>query len=95
MEFIDRAQQPILHVCLKPFFPATVYDFFFQDNLSQYSKVLRQQEVVMVGRRSVNICYNYSLVIRIVSIGVCVTLFVLLLLHYLVTGAQRHTWVQV
>lgn len=54
-------------VCLKPLFPATVYDVFFQDNLSQYSKVLQQQEVIKVGRRPVNICYNYSLVMRTVT----------------------------
>lgn len=67
-------------VCLKPLFPATMYDVFFQHNLSQYSKVLQQQEVVKVGRRPVNICYNYSLVMRIVTTKVWVTPFVLLAL---------------
>lgn len=64
----------------------------FQD-LSQYSKVLQQQEVVKVGRRPVNICCNYSLVMRVVSPEVWVAPFVLML-NYLVTGAQGDTRVQ-
>ena len=53
----------------------------FQDNLSQYSKVLQQQEAVKVGRRPVDICCNYSLVMRVVSTEVWVTPFGLMLLH--------------
>lgn len=49
---------------LKDTLPATVYDVFFQYNLSQYSKGLQQQEVVKVGRRPVNICCNYSFIMR-------------------------------
>lgn len=68
---IHKQSQAIDFVCvLRATLSATVYDVFFQDSLSQYSKVLQQQEVIKVGRRPVNICCNYSLVMRIVSIKV-------------------------
>ena len=64
----------------------------FRD-LSQYSKVFQKQEVVKVGRRPVNICYNYSLVMRVVSPEVWVAPFVLVL-NYFVTGVQGDIQVQ-
>lgn len=67
-----RIHKQSRHQCCVPTatLSATVYDVLFQDSVSQYSKVLQQQEVVKVGRRPVNICRNYSLVMRIVSIKV-------------------------
>lgn len=82
-------------MCLKTLFPETVYDVFFQNNLSQHSKVLQQQEVIKVGRQPVNICCNYSLVMRRVGLAVWVTALCSLpwaanrsLWWY--TGAQAH-----
>lgn len=77
MEFINR--QPFFFFCvLKDTLPATVCDVFFQHSLSQYSKVLQQQEVVKVGRRPVNICCHYSCIMRGASSEVWVTWLIIL-----------------
>lgn len=78
MEFINRQLFFFFFCVLKDTLPATVCDVFFQHSLSQYSKVLQQQEVVKVGRRPVNICCHYSGVMRRVSSEVWVTWLIIL-----------------
>lgn len=86
---IHRARRPMLSLCWAPAtLSAPACDVFFQDGLSQYSKVLQQQEVVKVARRPVNICRNRSLAMRIVSIQVWVIPFVLRPPH---RSPRRHT----
>lgn len=78
---IYKQNQVTVCVCvrLKALFSCTRVWRIFQNNLSQHSKVLQQQEVVKVGRRPVNICCNYWLVMRGVSAAVWVASLTMLL----------------